>query len=57
MASIWDRSPFPAGNLLGNGRLNPTWFDGVGYKLVPEPSSTIMLGLGGLALILRRRRS
>ena len=33
-----------------------TWYDGVGYEAVPEPSSTALLGLGGLSLILRRRR-
>lgn len=29
----------------------------VGYTAVPEPSSAALLGLGGLALILRRRKS
>lgn len=33
-----------------------TWYDGVGYEAVPEPSTTALLGLGGLALILRRRK-
>jgi hypothetical protein len=28
-----------------------------GYTLVPEPSSTALLALGGLALVARRRRS
>jgi len=33
-------------------------FDGVGIEttVVPEPSSTALLGLGGLALLLRRRK-
>jgi hypothetical protein len=37
---------------------NRTWYDGVGFEAVavPEPSSMALLGLGGLALILRRRR-
>jgi len=26
-------------------------------QIVPEPSSTALLGLGGLALMLRRKRS
>ena len=28
----------------------------LGFNTVPEPSSTALLGLGGLALILRRRK-
>jgi hypothetical protein len=32
-----------------------TWFDGVGYELVPEPSSAL-LGLVGAVTLLRRRR-
>ncbi|BDS07102.1 hypothetical protein NT6N_21420 [Oceaniferula spumae] len=30
--------------------------DGIGFEAVPEPSSAALLGLGGLALILRRRK-
>jgi hypothetical protein len=30
--------------------------DGIAITVVPEPSSTALLGLGGLALMLRRRR-
>jgi hypothetical protein len=37
----------------GRGRFSGVIVDGVA---VPEPSSTALLGLGGLALILRRRR-
>lgn len=33
-----------------------TWYDGVGHELVPEPGSTLLLGLAGLTLILRRRK-
>lgn len=34
-----------------------TWFDGIqAVAPVPEPSSSALLGLGGLALILRRRK-
>ncbi len=32
------------------------WIDNIAIEKVPEPSSTALLGLGGLALILRRRR-
>jgi hypothetical protein len=31
-------------------------FGGIQFELVPEPSTTALLGLGGLALILRRRK-
>ncbi len=41
---------------LGNGSGSRTWYDGVGYEVVPEPSAALLIGLGGLAL-LRRRRS
>lgn len=40
-----------AGNRVGLGEVQ---FDGV--AAVPEPSSTALLGLGGLALLLRRRK-
>lgn len=43
-------------NLIGNGSLNRAWYDGVGYELVPEPSSSLLVGLGVLSLLLRRRR-
>lgn len=33
-----------------------TWYDGVGYEVVPEPSSLALLGLGGLLVASRRRR-
>jgi hypothetical protein len=33
-----------------------TWVDNVSLTAVPEPSSATLLGLGGLALILRRRK-
>ena len=33
-----------------------TGFDNVRLDVVPEPSSTALLGLGGLALILRRKK-
>lgn len=38
------------------GNDDRTWYDGVGFEPVPEPSSTALLGLGGLAMLLRRRR-
>ncbi len=39
----------------GNG-LNQADYTAMSMTAVPEPSSTALLGLGGLALILRRRR-
>jgi hypothetical protein len=33
-----------------------TWYDGVGYMVVPEPATGALLGLGALALIVRRRQ-
>ncbi|NWK55596.1 PEP-CTERM sorting domain-containing protein [Verrucomicrobiaceae bacterium N1E253] len=38
------------------GNDDRTWYDGVGYQTVPEPSSAALIGLGGLSLILRRRK-
>lgn len=43
-----------AGFMLESG--DPTAFSNVSITAVPEPSSTALLGLGGLALILRRRK-
>ncbi|BDS07080.1 hypothetical protein NT6N_21200 [Oceaniferula spumae] len=51
---------FSGVGFLGTGNLNADQmaFSGVtvDFSPVPEPSSTSLLGLGGLALILRRRR-
>ncbi|MCS7338817.1 MAG: PEP-CTERM sorting domain-containing protein [Verrucomicrobiae bacterium] len=33
-----------------------TWIDGIGYQLVPEPTTYALLGLGALAVLLRWRR-
>jgi hypothetical protein len=47
---------------LGEGAVNTvlngarTQFDGVSVALVPEPSTLALLGLGGLALLIRRRK-
>jgi hypothetical protein len=32
-----------------------TWYDGVGYSLVPEPSSFALLGCAAAAFLARRR--
>lgn len=39
----------------GGGSGNRTWYDGVGFEVVPEPSTALLGGLGAL-LLLRRRR-
>ena len=44
---------YDSSTTFDNG-FNPTTVTGL--VLVPEPSSTALLGLGGLALMLRRRR-
>lgn len=40
----------------GNGQNQGFWLDNVSVETVPEPSSAALLGLGGFALILRRRK-
>ena len=35
---------------------NRSWYDGVSYEAVPEPSATALLALGGLLAARRRRR-
>ena len=32
-----------------------TWYDGIGYEPVPEPTTVALLGLGGLALLRKKR--
>jgi len=39
-----------------NDGYSRTWYDGVGYQAVPEPSAVILVGLAGLGLLARRRR-
>lgn len=34
-----------------------TWYNGIGYEAVPEPSSLALLGLGGLCVLRRRRNA
>jgi hypothetical protein len=36
---------------------NRTWYDGVGYELVPEPTSVILFGLALSAVLIVRRKS
>jgi len=36
----------------GNER---TWYDGIGYEAIPEPTSVALLGVGCLGLLRRRR--
>lgn len=42
--------------MSSSGAQRGVMVDNINLTLVPEPSSTLLIGLGGLALILRRRR-
>jgi len=42
--------------MLAASGWSATELDSAGWQAVPEPSSTALLGLGGLALLLRRRK-
>lgn len=54
------------GNLSGSGYISDTTLGslqdmgyitvGFNFVAIPEPYTTVLLGLGGLALILRRRK-
>ncbi|MEM9416304.1 MAG: PEP-CTERM sorting domain-containing protein [Planctomycetota bacterium] len=62
----WDNVVLPGqdGDLSGNGRIDQQDLDivqanfgnGTPPSVVPEPTSLLVLGLGGLALVTRRRR-
>ena len=42
--------------MSSSGAQRGVMVDNINLTLVPEPSSTLLIGLGGLALMLRRRR-
>jgi hypothetical protein len=42
-------------DLPTNSSNERTWYDGVGYEVVPEPATLILLGLGALAAIRNRK--
>ena len=50
----WARQDAKAAGAWANS--THSWQDHIAITAVPEPSSTALLGLGGLALILRRRK-
>lgn len=37
------------------GSNNRTWYDGVSYEIVPEPTTALLAAFGGVALLRRRR--
>lgn len=39
----------------GSSSASRTWYDGVGYELIPEPSAALMLGMASLGLLRRHR--
>lgn len=39
----------------GSGTTQRVWYDGVGFELIPEPSTALLSGLGVLCLLRRRR--
>ena len=43
----------PTGNQTVNNR---TWYDGVGFELVPEPSALLMMLFAAPAMVVRRKR-
>lgn len=46
---------WPASSTLSSN--DRTWYAGIGYEAVPEPSSLALLGLGGLCVLRRRRNA
>ena len=50
-------SVFVEGDLSMTSFDQRTWYDGIGYAVVPEPASAALFGLGALVFVLRRRRS
>jgi len=43
-------------NEMGSGQYPRSDYVGVAYRLVPEPSSFVLLGMGVIGLLLRRRQ-
>lgn len=50
-------SAFIEGDRNMVGQDQRTWYDGVGYSVVPEPGFGALFGLGALSFFVRRRRT